>query len=111
MEIIKTIGKYKVWFYPRKHIYRIAPIDCPLNILRKDFKSLEDIMDYINEDKENRKIVHTDPYNIAIQWRKTADKNSDNYKKIEVLISQYYYGSQAKKELRNFLCEMNLINV
>ena len=110
MEVVKTIGKYKVWFYPRKQIYRIAPIDCPHNIMRKDFKSLQDIIDYINEDKENRKIVYTDPYNIAIQWLKTVDKNSDNYEKAEVLISQYYYGTQAKKELRNLLYEMNLIS-
>lgn len=110
MEVIKTIGKYKVWFYPRKHIYRIAPIDCPLNILHKDFKSLQDIMDYITADKENKKIVYTDPYNIAIQWLKTAYKNSDDYKMIKLLIEQYYYGTQAQKELKNLLIQMNLIS-
>lgn len=41
MHVIETIGKYKVWFYPRKRIYRIAPIECPRNISsHKDFKSL-----------------------------------------------------------------------
>lgn len=110
MKVIKTIGKYKVWFYPRKHIYRIAPIDYPLNIMRKDFKSLQDIIDYINVDKENKKIVYTDPYNIAIQWLKTADENSDDYKQIKLLIGQYYYGTQAQKELKNLLIQMNLIS-
>ena len=109
MHIIKTIGTYKVWFYPRKHIYRIAPIECPLNIRHKDFKSLQDIIDYINADKQSN-IVYTDPYNIALQWLKTADRNSDDYKRINLLIGQYYYGIQAKKELRNLLIEMNLIS-
>ena len=110
MHIIKTIGKYKVWFYPRKHIYRIAPIECPTNIFHKDFKSVQKIIDYINADKDKKKIVYTDPYNIALQWRKSANKNDDNYKKIDLLISQYYYGIQAKKELKNLLIEMNLIS-
>ena len=110
MNVIKTIGSYKVYYYPRKHIYRIAPINCPLNILRKDFKSLQEIIDYINVDKENKKIIYTDPYNTAIQWLKTADKNSDDYKRINLLINQYYYGIQAQKELRNLLVEMKLIN-
>ena len=109
MHIIKTIGKYKVWFYPRKHIYRIAPIDCPLNILHKDYKSLQEIIDYIDADKQSN-IVYTDPYNIALQWLKTADKDSDYYKRIDLLLGQYYYGIQAKKELRNLLIEMNLIS-
>ena len=109
MHIIKTIGTYKVWFYPRKHIYRIAPIECPLNIRHKDFKSLQDIIDYINADKQSN-IVYTDPYNIALQWLKTADRNSDDYKRINLLIGQYYYGIQAKKELRVLLIEMNLIS-
>lgn len=109
MNIIKTIGSYKVWYYPRKHIYRIAPIECPLNILHKDFNSLQEIIDYMNTDKQSN-IVYTDPYNIALQWIKTADKNSDYYKRIELLIGQYYYGIQAKKELRNLLIEMKLIN-
>lgn len=109
MHIIKTIGTYKVWFYPRKHIYRIAPIECPLNIRHKDFKSLQDIIDYINTDKQSN-IVYTDPYNIALQWLKTADRNSDDYKRINLLIGQYYYGIQAKKELRDLLIEMNLIS-
>ena len=109
MHIIKTIGKYKVWFYPRKRIYRIAPIDQPLSIIRKDYKSLQEIIDYINTDKQSN-IVYTDPYNIAIQWLKTADKNSDYYKRIDLLIGQYYYGIQAKKELRDLLIEMNLIS-
>lgn len=109
MHIIKTIGTYKVWFYPRKHIYRIAPIECPLNIRHKDFKSLQDIIDYINADKQSN-IVYTDPYNIALQWLKTADRNSDDYKRTNLLIGQYYYGIQAKKELRDLLIEMNLIS-
>lgn len=109
MHIIKTIGTYKVWFYPRKHIYRIAPIECPLNIRHKDFKSLQDIIDYINADKQSN-IVYTDPYNIALQWLKTADRNSDDYKRNNLLIGQYYYGIQAKKELRDLLIEMNLIS-
>ena len=109
MHIIKTIGTYKVWFYPRKHIYRIAPIECPINILHKDFKSLQEITDYIDADKQSN-IVYTDPYNIALQWLKTADKNSDDYKKIDLIIRQYYYGIQAKKELRDLLIEMNLIS-
>ena len=109
MHIIKTIGTYKVWFYPRKHIYRIAPIECPLNIRHKDFKSLQDIIDYINADKQSN-IVYTDPYNIALQWLKTADRNSDDYKQINLLIGQYYYGIQAKKELKDLLIEMNLIS-
>ena len=108
MHVIKTIGKYKVWFYPRKHIYRIAPIDQPLSIIRKDYKSLQEIIDYIDADKQSN-IVYTDPYNIAIQWLKSADKNSDYYKRIDLLIGQYYYGIQAKKELRDLLIEMNLI--
>lgn len=109
MHVIKTIGKYKVWFYPRKHIYRIAPIECPRNIFHNDFKSLQDIIDYINTDKQSN-IVYTDPYNIALQWLKTADKNSDDYKRVKLLIGQYYYGIQAQKELKNLLIEMNLIN-
>ena len=109
MHIIKTIGTYKVWFYPRKHVYRIAPIECPLNIRHKDFKSLQDIIDYINADKQSN-IVYTDPYNIALQWLKTADRNSDDYKRINLLIGQYYYGIQAKKELIDLLIEMNLIS-
>ena len=109
MHIIKTIGTYKVWFYPRKRIYRIAPINDPLNILHKDFKSLQEIINYIDADKQSN-IVYTDPYNIALQWFKTADKNNDYYKTIDLLIGQYYYGIQAKKELRNLLIEMNLIS-
>jgi hypothetical protein len=109
MHIIKTIGTYKVWFYPRKRIYRIAPIDNPLCIIHKDYKSLQEIIDYIDADKQSN-IVYTDPYNIAIQWIKTADKNSDYYKRIDLLIGQYYYGIQAKKELRDLLIEMNLIS-
>lgn len=109
MHVIQTIGKYKVWFYPRKRIYRIAPIDQPLCIFHKDYKSLQEIIDYIDADKQ-RNIVYTDPYNIALQWRKTADKNSDDYKRIDLLIGQYYYGIQAQKELKNLLIEMNLIN-
>lgn len=108
MHVIKTIGKYKVWFYPRKRIYRIAPIDNPLYIIHKDYKSLQEIIDYINADKQSN-VVYTDPYNIALQWLKTADKNSDYHKKIDLLIGQYYYGIQAKKELRDLLIEMNLI--
>lgn len=109
MHVIKTIGKYKVWFYPRKRIYRIAPIDQPLFIIRKDYKSLQEIIDYINTDKQSN-VVYTDPYNIALQWIKTADKNSDYYKRIDLLLGQYYYGIQAKKELRYLLIEMNLIS-
>ena len=109
MHFIKTIGKYKVWFYPRKHIYRIAPIECPLNILHKDFNSLQEIIDYMNTDKQSN-IVYTDPYNIALQWLKTADKNNDYYKTIDLLIGQYYYGIQAKKELSDLLIEMALIS-
>jgi hypothetical protein len=109
MHVIKTIGKYKVWFYPRKRIYRIAPIECPLNIRHKDFKSLQEIIDYIDTDKQSN-IVYTDPYNIALQWLKTADKNSEYYKRIDLLTNQYYYGIQAKKELRDLLIEMNLIS-
>ena len=109
MHVIKTIGKYKVWFYPRKHIYRIAPIECPFNILHKDFKSLQEIIDYMNTDKQSN-IVYTDPYNIALQWIESADKNNDYYKRIDLLIGQYYYGIQAQKELRNLLIEMNLIS-
>lgn len=109
MHIIKTIGTYKVWFYPRKRIYRIAPIDNPRCIIHKDYKSLQEIIDYIGADKQSN-IVYTDPYNIALQWLKTADKNSDYYKRIDLLTGQYYYGIQAKKELRNLLIEMNLIN-
>lgn len=109
MHIIKTIGTYKVWFYPRKHIYRIAPIECPMNILHKDFKSLQEIINYIDANKQSN-VVYTDPYNIALQWLKTADKNSDDYKKIDILTGQYYYGIQAKKELRNLLIKMNLIS-
>ena len=97
MHIIKTIGSYKVWFYPRKHIYRIAHIECPTCIFHKDFKSLQEVIDYIDADKQSN-IVYTDPYNIALQWIKTADRNSDDYKKIDLLISQYYYGIQPKKE-------------
>ena len=109
MHVIKTIGKYKVWFYPRKRIYRIAPIDHPLSIIRKDYKSLQEIIDYIDADKQSN-VVYTDPYNISLQWIKTADKNSEYYKRIDLLICQYYYGIQAKKELRNLLIEMNLIS-
>ena len=109
MYIIKTIGTYKVWFYPRKRIYRIAPIECSINILHKDFKSLQEIIDYINTDKQSN-IVYTDPYNIALQWLKSADKNSDDYKKIDLLIGQYYYGIQTQKELKDLLIEMNLIS-
>ena len=109
MHIIKTIGTYKVWFYPRKHIYRIAHIECPTCIFHKDFKSLQEIIDYIDADKQSN-IVYTDPYNIALQWLKTADRNSDDYKTINLLIGQYYYGIQAKKELRDLLIEMNLIS-
>ena len=53
--------------------------------------------------------LYTDPYNIALQWLKTADRNSDDYKRIDILLNQYYYGIQAKKELRDLLIEMNLI--
>ena len=109
MHIIKTIGKYKVWFYPRKHIYRIAHIECPTCIFHKDFKSLQEVIDYINTYKQSN-IVYNDPYNIALQWFKTVDKNSDYYKRIDLLTGQYYYGIQAKKELRNLLIEMNLIS-
>lgn len=109
MHIIKTIGSYKVWFYPRKHIYRIAHIECPTCIFHKDFKSLQEVIDYIDADKQSN-IVYTDPYNIALQWLKTADRNSDDYKKINLLIGQYSYGIQAKKELRDLLIEMNLIS-
>jgi hypothetical protein len=70
---------------------------------------LQEIIDYIDADKQSN-IVYTDPYNIAIQWLKTADKNSDYYKRIDLLIGQYYYGIQAKKELRALLIEMNLIS-
>jgi hypothetical protein len=108
MHIIKTIGKYKVWFYPRKRVYRIAPIDQPLCIIHKDYNSLQEIIDYIDADKQSN-IVYTDPYNIALQWLKTADRNSVYYKRIDLLIGQYYYGIQAKKELRDLLIEMNLI--
>ena len=110
MYIIKTIGTYKVWFYPRKRIYRIAPINYPLNTIHKDFKSLQEVIDYINTYYKQSDIVYTDPYNIALQWIKTADRNSDDYKKINLLIGQYYYGIQAKKELRDLLIEMNLIS-
>jgi hypothetical protein len=109
MHIIKTIGKYKVWFYPRKRVYRIAPIDQPLCIIHKDYNSLQEIINYIDADKQSN-IVYTDPYNIALQWLKTANKNSDYYKRIDLLIGQYYYGIQAKKELRALLIEMNLIS-
>jgi len=109
MHIIKTIGKYKVWFYPRKRIYRIAPIDNPLCIIPKDYKSLDEIIDYINTDNQSN-IVYTDPYNIALQWLKSADKNSDYYERIDLLLNQYYYGIQAQKELRCLLIEMNLIS-
>jgi hypothetical protein len=109
MHIIKTIGTYKVWLYPRKRIYWIAPIDNPLCIIHKDYKSLQEIIDYIDADKQSN-VVYTDPYNIALQWLKTADKNSDYYKRIDLLLGQYYYGIQAKKELRNLLIEMNLIS-
>lgn len=107
MHIINTIGKYKVWFYPRKRIYRIAPVDQPLCIIHKDYNSLQEITDYISDKQSN--IVYTDPYNIAIQWLKTADRNSDDYKRIDLLTGQYYYGIEAKKELRDLLIEMNLI--
>jgi hypothetical protein len=79
-----------------------------LSIIRKDYKSLQEIIDYIDADKQSN-IVYTDPYNIALQWLKTANKNSDYYKRIDLLIGQYYYGIQAKKELRALLIEMNLI--
>lgn len=110
MHVIKTIGNYKVWYYPRKRIYRIAPVDCPINILHKDFNSLQDIMDYINYVPSD-KFSYSDPYNVAIRWLKTANKDDDNYKKIVLLTGQYYYGIQAKKELKNVLIEMKLISI
>lgn len=109
MYIIKTIGKYKVWFYPRKRIYRIAPIDNPICIIPKDYKSLQEIIDYINTYKPSNIVCYTDPYNIALQWLKSADKNSDYYERIDLLLNQYYYGIQAQKELKDLLIEMNLI--
>jgi len=110
MEVVKTIGRYKVWYYPRKHIYRIAPVDNPTNIIRKDFKSLQDVIDNLC-DNHNESIVYTDPYNVAINWLRTANKDDDNYKLIDLLVGQYYYGIDAKNDLRDILIRMDLISI
>ena len=110
MEIVKTIGGYRVWYYPRKNIYRIGPVDNPTNIIRKDFKSLQGIINYLC-DNHNESIVYTDPYNVAINWLRTANKNDDNYKLIDLLTGQYYYGIDAKNDLRDILIRMGLISI
>ena len=108
MDFVKTIGGYKAWFYPRKHIYRISPVENPMLIMHKDFKSLDEIVRLIDE--KYPETTYADPYNIAINWLKSASKDNEDYKAVNVLADQYYYGIEAKKELKNKLIEMKLIS-
>lgn len=109
MDFVKTIGGYKVWFYPRKYIYRISPVENPMLIMRKDFKSLDDVVRFIGKQK-HPEITYSDPYNIAINWLKNANKDDEDYKAVDVLVGQYYYGIEAKRELKDKLISMNLMS-
>lgn len=55
--------------------------------------------------------VYTDPYNVALHWYQDENnKNHKDYEEIGLLIGQYYCGIEAKKDLRNRLIEMGLLN-
>jgi len=109
MDFVRIIGNYKVWHYPRKHIYRVSPIDNPTNIMRKDFKDLQEIVNFFSK-SEATEMIYTDPYNIAIKWlRDHNNRYNEHFNEVNILLRQYYYGIEAKKELKNLLIEMKLL--
>lgn len=52
---------------------------------------------------------YTDPYNIALKWYEDEEnKENEKYELVGLLLNQYYYGLQAKKDLELVLSEMGL---
>lgn len=112
MEFVAKYGIYRIWHLPRKRIYRISRQDKPQLMLylnhKQDFKSIDEIIEALKPMPS--RYNYTDPYNVAIQWlNKEENKNNENYKEIELLVRQYYYGISAKKELKNKLNSMGIV--
>lgn len=78
---------------------------------KKDFKSIEEVKEAVaKEGQTERNFKYTDPYNIAIQWLgKEENKSNENYKEINLLVNQYYYGIEPKKELKRKLISIGVL--
>ena len=113
MEFVEKYCGYKIWHFPRKGIYRVSEANKPnvfihLNTI-KDFKSVDEIKDIINQAPKSY-VQYTDPYNVAIQWlREGKNKNNESYEEINLLVNQYQYGIEPKKELRGKLTSLGLL--
>ncbi len=47
-------------------------------------------------------------YNAGIRWLKSHNKEDENYRLINCLVEQYYYGIEAKRELESVLDRLNV---
>ena len=72
----------------------------------KDFKSVNEIKNIINQTSPSN-VDYKDAYNIAIQWlRKEENKKNEAYETIQMLVGQYYYGMEPKRELKKKITEI-----
>ena len=77
--------------------------------MRKDFKDLQEIVVFFSK-SEATEMVYTDPYNIAIKWlRDDTNQSNEHFKEVSILLRQYCYGIEAKKDLKNLLIKMKLL--
>lgn len=115
MKKFEEFGMYVIQYFPRKGIYRAFKRfrfgDYEYFNGQRDFKSSKEIKDVISRfGTEPRGFLSNDPYNTAIRWLRTASKDDKDYKLVECLTGQYYYGTTPKKELVALLKRMGVLN-
>ena len=115
MEKFEDYGVYVIQRFPRKRIYRAFRKGEFGNYKtfcgKMDFKSPEELKYAIRKHEElPSKLISNDPYNTAIRWLRNASKEDENYKEVERLVSQYYYGMDARMELEELLISMQVLN-
>ena len=74
------------------------------------FNNKNELYAKLREREGYKQHIFTDPYNIALEWNKDENnKSHKDYEEIGLLIGQYYYGIEAKKDLKRKLIEIGLI--
>ena len=114
MDWVEKIGNKVILYFPRKHIYRAIERGNFGVYLRfnnkQDFKSIEELREAITTTKSTREVISNDPYNTAIRWLRENDKENQYYQEINLLVNQYYYGIEPKRELENLLISIGVLN-
>lgn len=73
------------------------------------FPTINELYSKIREAEDIKDYEYTDPYNIALKWHNNEEnKGNDKYELVGLLLNQYYYGFQAKRELESVLSEIGL---